>query len=309
MKELLSYAPWLVCGSLAMIAAQSVVVSNSRWRGLLPRRWRRAESEGAEQLADVLYLMQEQAVQFCEAAKQHGKRIEDINAQLLSTMSNQDEQCGVAISEAAAAIIHAGRQMQDRCTPLIESLQQHRKQLGCRRNVAAITEGLGLRTSYRRATALSGTGPADTDRHRASLFIEPTEESLPVARINARLSDVQDGEPDHSAETQNAAPAPGVERRGSPRRPFPYVQHVAAYQNDGAPQADAFAEVECHDLSATGFSFWAQEPPEQRYLVIRFGASNDLIYLAAEVIHATPRDRDGQAIFIVGCRFLQRLEV
>ena len=43
-------------------------------------------------------------------------------------------------------------------------------------------------------------------------------------------------------------------------------------------------------------------------LVVAFGAGESLTYLTARQIHLTPTSRNGQSLYIVGCRYTGRTE-
>jgi hypothetical protein len=121
----------------------------------------------------------------------------------------------------------------------------------------------------------------------------------------------------------------GAERRGQRRNAFRVVQRIAPC--DGAefpPDADFF-EARCHDLNRAGFSFLVPKWPRFDRLVAEFGKRPHLIHVVAEVVHAEqvavyasgrvvrlgqaacPGGRTshtGQPMFLVGCRFLRRIE-
>jgi PAS domain S-box-containing protein len=96
------------------------------------------------------------------------------------------------------------------------------------------------------------------------------------------------------------------ERRRQPRHPYPYVQYIAPVVNDELPTQEAFRRVRCRDISATGFSIYCKEPPAYERIVIAFGAEPKIIYMIAEIVHATPFTHKGQRVFLVGCRYVDR---
>lgn len=119
------------------------------------------------------------------------------------------------------------------------------------------------------------------------------------------------------------------ERRGQKRSAFPVVQRIAPYEESGFPPERAFFGVQCHDLTRRGFSFLLPSWPEFDYLVAEFGRRPDAIYVVAQVVHAEQvlvyssgrvqrlgtgtslpphGPKTGRLMFLVGCRFVRRLE-
>jgi hypothetical protein len=78
------------------------------------------------------------------------------------------------------------------------------------------------------------------------------------------------------------------------------VQRIAPLVGTGLPGPEAYRDVRCFDLSASGFSYLSPTPPEGSSLVVALGSQPNLTYLTAEVAHITP-------LTLVGCRFTGRL--
>jgi PAS domain S-box-containing protein len=153
-----------------------------------------------------------------------------------------------------------------------------------------ITEKCDLEAKLQRAHALSG---------RAS---QPVDQAAGDAATRNQAEDEL-----LSARPFQALP-PGVfgDRRARPRRAYPYVQLIAPIVNGQMPPAHEFREVQCRDIGAGGFSFFASNPPQEPNLVVAFGAGESLTYLTARQIHLTPTSHSGQSAFIVGCRYTGR---
>ena len=119
------------------------------------------------------------------------------------------------------------------------------------------------------------------------------------------------------------------ERRGQSRNPFSVVQRIAPYDQPGFPPQGAFLGVQCHDLTQGGFSFLLPAWPEFNQLVAEFGTPRECIYVLAQVVHADqvwvypsgrvqrmgssppsagPAPKSGKGMYLVGCRFLRRIE-
>ncbi|MBW3599156.1 MAG: GAF domain-containing protein [Planctomycetes bacterium] len=99
-----------------------------------------------------------------------------------------------------------------------------------------------------------------------------------------------------------------TEKRTRARRLFPYVQRVAAWAGGRLPRPRDFLEVQCRDISATGFSFFVERRPRYDRIVVAFGPDENPVHVVAEVRHVTPHEPTGDAQFIVGCEFLARVQ-
>jgi hypothetical protein len=100
-----------------------------------------------------------------------------------------------------------------------------------------------------------------------------------------------------------------AERRGRQRRSFPRVQFIAPLVDGRMPQESTFREVQCHDLSARGFSYLTPRPPECTHLVVGLGTPPTLLYLTAEVKHYSTVLHGDQSVYLVGCLFTGRMGI
>ena len=73
------------------------------------------------------------------------------------------------------------------------------------------------------------------------------------------------------------------------------------------PDDTQFNEWMCYDISSRGFSFLAPNQPDYHKIVVAFGTPPSLVYLTAEVRHATRREENGRTQYIVGCRYTGRV--
>ena len=103
-------------------------------------------------------------------------------------------------------------------------------------------------------------------------------------------------------------PGVEVERRSRPRREYPYLQLVAPLRGKHAPTDDMFAEMLCHDISSRGFAFITTKKPDYDKVVVAFGTAPTIVYLIADVRHATPKPGTKPQQYIVGCRYTGRLK-
>ena len=100
-----------------------------------------------------------------------------------------------------------------------------------------------------------------------------------------------------------------IDRRGQPRRPFPTNQFIAPYLNGKLPTREMFQQVLCHDISSGGFSFLLDQPPEFDSIIVALGMPPNVTYLTGRIVHTRNNSPNGESMFLVGCRFLSRVEL
>jgi hypothetical protein len=98
-----------------------------------------------------------------------------------------------------------------------------------------------------------------------------------------------------------------ADRRESDRHEFPCRQFIAPYVGGSLPKQTEFRLVRCQDLSPSGFSFLAAEPPDCEYLVVALGKC-PYIFVSAHVVHCATQLIDREEPFVVGCRFVARIK-
>lgn len=95
----------------------------------------------------------------------------------------------------------------------------------------------------------------------------------------------------------------GRDRRVATRRAFDYRQFVAPYHGGALPGKASFREVECQDISSTGFSFLSSQLPDFDSLVVALGVMPHLMYVQAHIVNRF-QIADGPApLYRIGCRF------
>ncbi|MGQ9575755.1 MAG: GAF domain-containing protein [Thermoguttaceae bacterium] len=99
------------------------------------------------------------------------------------------------------------------------------------------------------------------------------------------------------------------ELRSSPRRAFKYYQMIAPMFGGVLPKRKKFFEVECEDISAGGIAFYMNRPPDFDTLVVALGRPPAESYLTARVVRVAKKERDGQRLYLVGCRFTGRVNL
>ena len=97
------------------------------------------------------------------------------------------------------------------------------------------------------------------------------------------------------------------ERRGEPRNKYDCIQLIAPYDGYTMPSQAQFRRAHCRDLASGGFSFFAEQPPEEDKLVVALGTV-PFAFFVAEVVRVTRADVDHTGSHLVGCRFVERLE-
>jgi hypothetical protein len=96
-----------------------------------------------------------------------------------------------------------------------------------------------------------------------------------------------------------------AEHRARERHDFRYLQRVAPFDGQSLPEADAFFQVHCHDLSPQGFSFLAAEVPACTALVVALG-KEPYIHVVARVVRVSDK-RANDGLHLIGCQFERRL--
>lgn len=97
---------------------------------------------------------------------------------------------------------------------------------------------------------------------------------------------------------------PQKNRRMSPRRPFQYRQQVAPYHGGLLPGKASFREVECQDISSTGFSFLSSQLPDFDSIVVALGVAPQQVYLWAHIVSRFPLNDGPAPLYRIGCRFV-----
>lgn len=98
-----------------------------------------------------------------------------------------------------------------------------------------------------------------------------------------------------------------VERRASPRRPYPYTQMIAPVRGGELPTPDCFAPVEFRDISSHGAAFLLGDPPDFEEFVLTLGRSPVVRRILCRVARVAACEVGGHRRYLVGCRFVRRL--
>ena len=100
----------------------------------------------------------------------------------------------------------------------------------------------------------------------------------------------------------------GAERRRSFRRAYRYRQAVAPMAGGVVPARREFFEVDCWDISLGGIAFFLDRPPDFQTLVVSLGRPPALNYFTAQVVRVARMEQHGRMRYLVGCRFLERVQ-
>ena len=96
------------------------------------------------------------------------------------------------------------------------------------------------------------------------------------------------------------------DRRDNGRKDYGCLQFIAPYRDGQLPAAADFEPVKCRDLSPTGFSYLANEPPQHEYVVVALGQA-PFIFVSAAIRHHKLKAIDGSLAYHVGCKFIARI--
>jgi hypothetical protein len=98
-----------------------------------------------------------------------------------------------------------------------------------------------------------------------------------------------------------------TERRENERHVFTSLHFVAPYRDRSLPSESEFQQVLCKDLSPSGLSYVAAEPPTTENVVVAMGAEAP-IFFAATVVRHRPLLLADRALTLVAVRFMARLQ-
>jgi PAS domain S-box-containing protein len=100
----------------------------------------------------------------------------------------------------------------------------------------------------------------------------------------------------------------GAERRRSFRRAYRYRQAIAPMTDGVVPTRWEFFEVDCWDISLGGIAFFLDRPPDFQTLVVSLGRPPALNHFTAQVVRVARMEQHGRMRYLVGCRFLERVQ-
>jgi hypothetical protein len=99
----------------------------------------------------------------------------------------------------------------------------------------------------------------------------------------------------------------GADKRGAERLGYAVPEYMARFEDDLQTLGE-FEEVQCHDLSATGVSFFRDQPLDQGdNILITLGQQSGGVVMAAKVMYSRAIIVRGEDRYRIGCQFLRRL--
>jgi hypothetical protein len=101
---------------------------------------------------------------------------------------------------------------------------------------------------------------------------------------------------------------PGATHRQARRFTYARWQAVAPVVNDELPGPSAFVEVLFHDLSTSGFSFYAMEEFTVEKLIAKLGVPPNTVPVLARVLRQNEAWHDGRWMFRVACEIIRKLD-
>ena len=188
--------------------------------------------------------------------------------------------------------------------------------------------GRFFRESVAIPTAWPGFGPAVARFEHAYWEVQPSLAQLPqsfqqaleglkqsIRSLAQEVRVAQEEKPAtvHSrvattAPTRELIPAPPTNARKDARHGHAVPEFIALWDGEIA-SVQAFERVQCHDLSASGISFFREQPLDAgEQLVITLGQQNGGLLMAASVIYSRPIIVRGEDLYRVGCKFVRRLD-
>jgi len=176
------------------------------------------------------------------------------------------------------------------------------KQLG---GVSALAAPFFVRGLSGGVVGAADTRPGRFSRSQAQLAAEV---AASLGRLLARLLDPPGGWREEAAGFGGVADW-NREKRSSTRQRFEWAQRMAPVRQGRLPQPDAFLSVQCRDLSGSGISFYWNGPPDFSELVVALGTPPRLTFVLSRVVWFAPVAGSGRTAFLVGCRFLRRVNL
>ena len=96
--------------------------------------------------------------------------------------------------------------------------------------------------------------------------------------------------------------------RSSPRRKCNFKLSMALMRDTSVlPLAYEFFEAECRDISCGGISFYIKQMPDCKDFVIVLGQKPNATLVVAHLVHAQEVTHNDQQMYMMGCKFVNRL--
>ncbi len=119
---------------------------------------------------------------------------------------------------------------------------------------------------------------------------------------------MEDGNGSSLSQQQPLDESAYIAMRSSPRLKYACPQRIAPMHSPLPPLADDYLEVECNDISRGGISFFLKRPPGCQQFAIVLGQKPMQTIMVAQVVYAKEVQHNNQQMYLVGCKFINRLE-
>ncbi|HEY4761383.1 MAG TPA: hypothetical protein VIH42_12450 [Thermoguttaceae bacterium] len=124
-----------------------------------------------------------------------------------------------------------------------------------------------------------------------------------------KMSEVIDKPKDSADSQENLAAMQSYEdMRSSPRKDFPCTQRIAPMHGKDLPLPDEYINVECKNISCGGIAFYAKRRPGCKHFSVALGQKPAITMLIAQVVHISEVECNNQRMYLVGCKFIDRIE-
>jgi hypothetical protein len=88
---------------------------------------------------------------------------------------------------------------------------------------------------------------------------------------------------------------------------YGYRQSIAPITNGDMPTLDELTEVTCKDLSGGGISFYADNLPGHKQLLVALGPPEKADLFLARVVRVSREFNEGRHKYLIACQFVQRV--
>jgi hypothetical protein len=138
------------------------------------------------------------------------------------------------------------------------------------------------------------------EKLRSALGAAANSPNCAAAKLDSHLPADSIADPSSAVSAAN--------QRGAERRGYTVPEFMALFDGDLA-SLSGFEQVQCHDLSSTGVSFFLNRPLDQRdNLLITLGQRSGGVIMTAVVVYSRPIIVRGEDRYRIGCKFGRRLE-
>jgi PAS domain S-box-containing protein len=179
---------------------------------------------------------------------------------------------------------------------------------GDRRRISWVFSRLPFASSQGPTVIASGIDV--TDQYNALEKLDELSGESRASQENAARK-VRGADMSETKEVERHTP-PGeqvTEHRSYPRRSYPYLQSIGVCRSGRLPEQDEFFEVRCRDISPRGFSYVTDVAPDFFEFIVALGSPPSQLFLQSRVVHVSPLVHEGRNCLLVGCQYIERIEL